>query len=1416
MSEVEIFGCEEGDQPGPDPLGVPQNLVASNVTTNSVNLDWDAVSEAEKYIVYQDGVAVTEVTTPTTQISGLTQDTEYSFQVAAVRGSETSAKSNTATIRTLQEQDPVPPGDCDSPINLALNKPASQSSTKGNGVAGLAVDGNLVGTTNWGASADLQHTDKDGEPWWQVDLGNVYQIKEIKITNRTDCCQSRLKNFVVFSSETPFPDNASIAELENTAGIHIISQSEAVVTDISFQQEHTGRYVRVQLRQTTNSLHMSEVEIFGCELNPGPLPPPKGKMLQELVDLNRTYEGSVDQVFTDDNLNYIHTINHQEAGSSSPEDQWENITYFDGVGRPIQSVDAQASFGGVDMVTPIVYDELGRQDISYLPYAHDGSPVAGRYKDNWESRQGGFYSGLTSISGSADKPYAVSQFEASPLNRVIEQGAPGTDWQPTSNPGVQGGGEHTVVTEYLKTTSNLLGFRPEDLDDGTVQKRNSYYPAGTLTVTRVTDENGGVSETATDNLGRMIYKSVMISGSKLNTPWTTDTYATTYYVYDASGNIRFVIQPEGWRELRGKNLTADIREKYCFQYEYDSRQRVIRKRVPGADWVEMVYDRLDRVVATRDGNLKEKGQWLVTKYDNLGRPVMTGIHSGGGDRGGLQGTVDANGSVFETFNGNGYSNSVNPTIDSDKFHSITFYDDYGFAGDGYDFKGEGTFGFLARPTGITVDYFPAESSQGRVTGVRVFILDPEPDMPAYLQTVTYYDKYGREIQTIAQNHLNKLDIVGNRYSFTGELLESVQFHNWDGAVGEQRIHKAFLYDHRSRLLEVMQQINGDNAIILSRHEYDELGQLVEKDLGGCETDDELQSIDYLYNIRGWMTNINQTGSTDDGDLFGMNLGYNEGNGALYNGNISTLNWEMFTGVEGQDALRTYDFLYDKMNRLTSASFSGGLGGEKYSVQGISYDLNGNILSLNREGKTSASTHGILDQLSYAYEGNRITTLTEGNAAQKDIIEEVDHFTTKNNGGAYQYDASGNIEIDPHKGITYTYNHLNKPTTADFGDGKYINWIYSADGTKLQEYYTGDSTGTHDYVGGFFYKDDELKHIGHEEGRALKIGNSFRYEFNLTDHLGNVRVSFTDKDYDGNLEEGEVLQTDHYYPFGMRMGGLSLNSGEENRYRYNGKEFHQEFNLGLYDYGARMYDPAVGRFTGVDPKVEYFRFQGDYVYAANNPVVFHEKDGENPVLGVLRFVVQKATNYAAKKAAKAVQKKTLKKAKRSLEKNVKEHIKKYDDFMEDPIKNSSKEALEIMTKDNPSKDVLLERAKGRGTSLLKQVEKNKGELKKVNKQLKELNKTSEDVKKGATAVATNAAAKKAVEAVTPSVDAQVDLLKTATSLTGQDTKTAANAGKKVLGDNRVGRFIDDWINPFGIVDDINTLIITGAILLANDE
>ena len=147
--------------------------------------------------------------------------------------------------------------------NLALNQIAEQSSTYGNGVASLANDGNETGSSPW--SADLAHTNRESQPWWQVDLGAVSNIEQVNIYNRTDCCAGRLNNFYILVSDTPFDPTASLDELRNDPNnyVHTFTGRAGLLENITIGT--TGRYVRIQHTRTIQ-LHLAEVEVMGCAI----------------------------------------------------------------------------------------------------------------------------------------------------------------------------------------------------------------------------------------------------------------------------------------------------------------------------------------------------------------------------------------------------------------------------------------------------------------------------------------------------------------------------------------------------------------------------------------------------------------------------------------------------------------------------------------------------------------------------------------------------------------------------------------------------------------------------------------------------------------------------------------------------------------------------------------------------------------------------------------------------------------------------------------------------------------------------------------------------------------------------------------------------------------------------------------------
>jgi RHS repeat-associated protein len=210
--------------------------------------------------------------------------------------------------------------------------------------------------------------------------------------------------------------------------------------------------------------------------------------------------------------------------------------------------------------------------------------------------------------------------------------------------------------------------------------------------------------------------------------------------------------------------------------------------------------------------------------------------------------------------------------------------------------------------------------------------------------------------------------------------------------------------------------------------------------------------------------------------------------------------------------------------------------------------------------------------------------------------------------------TSNPITDSQKQMTLAYNALNLPDVFTFTSINPNNRIeigYDAGGMKLEkQVFTGLTLSLHKrYVGGIEYTGANLEGIYHAEGRLTPNGANFRYEYTLKDHLGNSRVSFA-----ANGSAIQVLQENHYYPFGMEMrGSWVAQSGTENAYQYNGKELNEDFSLNWSDYGARWYDASVGRWNGVDQVAEKYSNWSPYNYVYNNPLNTIDPDGNSGVV-----------------------------------------------------------------------------------------------------------------------------------------------------------------------------------------------------------
>jgi len=892
--------------------------------------------------------------------------------------------------------------------------------------------------------------------------------------------------------------------------------------------------------------------------------------------------------------------------TDSALDSVVQVTYLDGLGREVQHIHKYgAPTSANDVISSMEYDNIGRP---YRSYERIEVP----------NNHGAYYTGT--FGGG----FAQTLYEANPLDRVSQTTPPA--WQTTV---------HTYGTNISALTN------PEGLT----------YATSTLIRSTITDPDNKTTDIYTDKLGRAVLQRQRDASN------TTDTWT----VYDDKSRP-VKIYPPG-----SSPATPDL----IFEFRYDGDDNLIYKKVPDATAETYRYSIRNLQTAMRNATLQTQGRWLVTHYDDYGRPSKRGYHTGSDP-----GTTET------------------PTI-----HTMLeeyFYD-----------------GFNGSTTNT------AAINKGKLKKSRIKVLTDGGANSNWVETEYFYDIYGRVMTESITNHLGGTETKMYTYDFADNI--TTETHNISGPNGVNQVNK-HTYDHQGRKKFDRININATGERTLAECNYDHKNQIIERNLGRHATSgihQYLQSLDYTYNPQGWLTSINTeftdllpgggdpcdsgTGSgivvsnntgqpTDAYDLFYLGINYNtplSGTGlpTSNNGNITALKWR-HTGQYNQ----AYSYRYDHLNRVTDARQGEIVAGihtlkNQYNEK-FQYDARGNILKLDRKGmaqqqhiNTYCYQPLTIDSLTYVYPAgsNRLVQVQDkapcpdvitlpqdidrdiNYAANELIIADVttvacnvnmkltsgqeiiivdslylkggcgtpsyvhtyqgpcpddkytDGFNQQSTNGQYLYDNNGNLTFDPNKKLTTYYNHLNLPYRIVGAQNDEIQMLYSADGTLLQRNYLKNNASISkiDYLRGKELKNGIMESVFHSNGRVIKAGSIWKYEYYITDHLGNVRVTFDDANGDGYADRKSL---NDYYAFGMEWNNkweLSDTISPENRYRYNGKEFVEE--MGWYNliYGFRNLDPALGRWWNVDKMSSLMPNWSTYCVSFNNPLKFIDFDGNIP-------------------------------------------------------------------------------------------------------------------------------------------------------------------------------------------------------------
>ncbi len=899
-----------------------------------------------------------------------------------------------------------------------------------------------------------------------------------------------------------------------------------------------------------------------------------------------------------DNINKIET-SHTGANGNTVTD----IVRFDAFGNKV----LEGKTGGSSIINITKYDILGRKLSEYLPVGCDNpdsdpdwiaTGVAAAYDGDSEAMRRYGY-----MPGNDERVRTVTiggeEFAAHPVR---------SDYR--FNAGADG-----------EALYRCLKYRM----DGNSLVCDGYYAKGTLAIAETTDGDGRRTLAFTDFTGKVVLSRAVTGGAN----------ADTYSVYNDAGDLALVLQPLASSVLTAEGTAYDISSDatlrgYADLYRYDDRLLLTERRMAGTEPVIYRHDAAGRLIFTQDGEQRARGVTGFAFDDPYGRRAIEGeVLATAQLMDGVR-NIRPYAMRTQTLSGRHAGYGVSLSLTQAVVDKAYYYDDYGFRSEaccaGIDSV------LSASPLNVT-----RSNNRGLLTATLSRInsaadFDGSVTVGAtagnYIAETFGYDSRERVAESVSVDAQGVTVRENVTYSSSGLPMSSVtQRFAPDGSV--EKLAFAYTYDDFERQTSVTTSVN-DVGMAKSITVYDGIGRtssVILRDLRGENT----ETVSYTYITNGAVKSI----ATASGSMT-MTLKYASGTVPSYSGNISGMDWKGADRVQ-----RSYTYGYDGLNRLVSAQYaeSGRKNfshlthspGADYSCS-YSYDLNGNPKSIVRKGITDVmgsgsssllARFGTVDNLTISYSGNQVTKVADSASRTyytgASDFNDSDYYNTE-----YEYDANGNMTADTNRGITgIIYNALNQPVRVEMRDGSYLERMYDADGSlrrkRLRQKATStpsvggsfpsdpvDAEGYYtyvtDYCGPWEYLNGKLSCIripgGYIEGDSVY--------FHISDHQGNIRQIW-------NATTGQIVQDNHYYPYGALLGESASTEYVKavargnrhpvstNLYKYSAKEWQPAFGLNLYDFIARQYDPILCRFTSPDPLNGDYPQLSSYLYCAANPI-----------------------------------------------------------------------------------------------------------------------------------------------------------------------------------------------------------------------